>query len=162
MLAATAKDTAAQVVKVPPSALVALTLGIQQVLSLLERALVNQRLMPSFEDLALVGNKSQVVGVAQDLGQAFEADRTFGILFGGTGTQTPLLHDGRQLHQRVVAAGIEPEGILDQRRACWIKYYVSHRTTIDVNGRIAIANRGSARCPSNFNLLFLCAPDFNG
>ncbi|HET7060267.1 MAG TPA: hypothetical protein VFH99_03075 [Candidatus Saccharimonadales bacterium] len=58
----------------PPSAFAAHPLGSQQVLDCLERALVNQRLMPSFVGLPGIVDNAHVVRITEQAGQAVNAE----------------------------------------------------------------------------------------
>ncbi|HEX7245075.1 MAG TPA: hypothetical protein VF245_05865 [Solirubrobacterales bacterium] len=148
-----AVDAATQVMEVPPGTFAADLLGAQQVLDLLKRGLVHQRFVASLVDLAAVGNLAQVVDVPQERLQVLGLEHPRWVLAGWAGAQAALLHDGGQLGERVVAAGVEREGFADQRGALRVKYDGADFAAVHHQAVMQVADGGAVRGAAALGLL---------
>ncbi|WP_233489124.1 hypothetical protein [Blastococcus sp. TF02-09] len=138
LLAAAAEEHALEEVRVdvvagaPPGA------QVGDFLDPLKEPLVNERVMPTGVEGALVDQDAGVVGVGQDLAQLLQRDRLGREALRRPAPQAEVGHRLRQPVQAVLAGGVELKGLADQRGALRVDGHAGHQAALEVLADVAV------------------------
>ncbi|RQM31877.1 hypothetical protein TN91_23615 [Rhodococcus ruber] len=140
---AVTEQHALEVVLVNPVAVAPGAAGFKHVLDPVEQLLADDRLVPPWIDLALVGDEADVVWIAQHAVQLADGDRLLRPAGRRADCQAKVGHLVVEPFQGVITGGVELEGLQDEWRSAFIKRNGVDQVTLKLLPDIEVAQLGA-------------------